>query len=121
MKLTNTGTVSIMPLNFPFLYFSENIFCLQRINMSNIYCNLAELMNFNVYLFQLAGYPAIFCTVFGIRPDIKKGWIFRPDIRCIPNFYFFFCFFSSSLGWTVNVFLVLPNKKNTSCEMYLTP
>jgi hypothetical protein len=32
-----------------------------------------------------AGYPVV---QSGIRPDIKKGRIFRPDIRCIPSNFF---------------------------------
>jgi hypothetical protein len=39
-----------------------------------------------------AGYPVSGLTrypagQFGIRPDIKKGRIIRPDIRCIPSYY----------------------------------
>jgi hypothetical protein len=39
---------------------------------------------------RISGYPALLDIlqgnpVFGWIPDIKKGRIIRPDIRCIPN------------------------------------
>jgi hypothetical protein len=87
MKLTLH--LSFLFLLYRYRHFSQSMLLpLKELTLKDCYRYFARLTVWIIFIsFQLVGYPAIFSTVSGRIRDIKKGWIIRPEIRCILNYY----------------------------------